>query len=178
MDYLLIGIIVGIGLLASFILFVIYTAPQENLVRVIPKFSEDQIVEIVKSDLSNHVGKIVRIYVGPYNLTVQTLNHYNFPSEIVEGHLPLRYTDMKGVQFAVNNTNYSIIGNGCIVKDNSSCGIVKKEMIDALRGKLTYFVDIFFTSSIGGSEEFYLVDAVNGEIVYSTSNWKTFIKKD
>jgi hypothetical protein len=90
--------------------------------------------------------------------------------------LPLLYLQPNGTLLYIDNNSHNI-KNRCAVTANENCGW-GTAILDAIKGKLVYAVDLSWhsNSTEGAIPNLTFVDAINGNVVWSTISYNNSIK--
>lgn len=124
-----------------------------------PTLSDDQVAQIITSDLSKHLPTFTKVIIEGRD---PIPNNPDYPKH------PLRlwYVAPNGTQFFINST-YSLVGE-CAPND-TYCGIHDPSGFKITSGRLVYYVDLLWYAkdNLNGPAQ-YAVDAHNGDVLYST----------
>ncbi len=162
---------VGIGIVSTGI-FLIYLLElkqenpdliQQNQIDTIPKLSEDQAIQIIKSDLSKHLPNIDRIVIIGKDTLPFNPTYPKFPQRLI-------FVLPNGTELFINHTDYSALVV-CVPETSFGfCPSQGKEELQATTGKLFYISEAWW--SYKGQQRIenfavYFIDAHNGDILYS-----------
>lgn len=130
--------------------------PLHSPILTTPALTEDQAIDIMKSDLRKRVGDVL-VFVYPRDAR---------DPEITENPLPLIYYRQEdNMAFRVNGTTHSIMGSCAPSVECFFNG--EKDVLDSVAGKLFYFIDGSYSGEEKSSPAYYYIDAMNGDILWS-----------
>ena len=166
-SYIYVGIGISIVTIGIFLIYLFEPKQensdltQKNQINTIPKLSEDQTVQIVKSDLSKHLPNLDRILIVGKDFLPFNPNYPKLPLQLI---LVLS----NETELSINNTDHSVIAKCNPEVINAVCTIRGNEKIQDTSGKLVYIVETnWYTKTNVKDFADYFVDANNGDILYS-----------
>ncbi|HYL66215.1 MAG TPA: hypothetical protein VEU72_03590 [Nitrosopumilaceae archaeon] len=153
-----------IVMIGTFLIFQLESTRQTTSLNEIykPTLSDDQVTQIIRSDLSKHLPNLTKVIIEGKDPIPNNLDYPKHP-------LRLWYITPNGTQFLINNTNYSVVWK-CVPEINF-CNIRSPLVLQASSGRLVYLADLsWYTTETHGNgfPTYYLIDANDGEVLFST----------
>ena len=168
-SYVYLGVSITIVAIGIFLIYLLGPKQENsdlispNQIDTVPKLSEDQAIQIVKSDLSKHFPNIDQIVVIGKDTLPFDPTYAKFPQRLI-------FVLPNDTQLFINQTDYSARVMCVPETSYGYCPSQGKVELQATTGKLFYIIEPWWTYKTRehfDSFTFYFIDANNGDVLYS-----------
>lgn len=149
-------VIAGLAVGVAFMLMLILALGQARSVPTFPLLTEDQAIDVMKSDIKNRIGD---------NVTVRLYQDSIVRDFGTSSLWLIYYQQEKNLLYFINGTSQTVSGT-CM--PGPACLNVKYKGADkSVADRLVYFLDGNYSGLEKSSPAYYFIDAMSGEVLWS-----------